>query len=62
TSLILVSENTVLRDIMKAKVCCDFPLVVVSKEKKFKGVITEKDILKTLLMKGKERDLVRRNV
>jgi len=62
TSLILVSENTVLRDIMKAKVSCNFPLVVVSREKEFKGVITEKDILKTLLMKGKERDLGSRNV
>ncbi|MCK4419832.1 glycine betaine/L-proline ABC transporter ATP-binding protein [Candidatus Aerophobetes bacterium] len=62
TNLILVPENTVLRDIMKAKVCCDFPLVVVSREKKFKGIITEKDILKTLLMKGKEKDLGSQNV
>ncbi|GAI11485.1 unnamed protein product [marine sediment metagenome] len=62
TNLILVPENTVLRDIMKAKVCCDFPLVVVSREKKFKGIITEKDILKTLLMKGKEKGLGSQNV
>ena len=57
TSLVLVPENAILRDIMKARVCCDLPLVVISREKKFKGVITVKDILKILLMKGTKRGL-----
>ncbi|NQS90033.1 hypothetical protein HQ584_09610 [Patescibacteria group bacterium] len=57
--IFVAPEHTVLREIMEVKIYSDFPLIIVSQEGVFKGIITEKDILQILLKKGEERKVLK---
>ncbi len=52
--LLAVGEDTPVREIMEARMSTsDYPVIILSDNGEFKGIITEQDILKGLLKKGR---------